>query len=62
MGTWGSNTLTLTKNYPKYCDMTPRCPFIGFPQTILIDIEDIASRVDPNVVLWLLWVTKWPKL
>ena len=34
----------------------------GVPNCYAINIEDIASRFNINIFLWLLCVIKWPKL
>ena len=47
--------------WPKLGFLTPSdAHFLGSPQLLAIDIEDIASQFNPNVFLWLLWVIYWP--
>ena len=43
--------------WPKLGFLTPwGAHFLGSPNSYAIDIEDIASRFNPNVLLWLLYV------
>ena len=55
--------LNFDYKWPQILRFDPKVPIYRVPPNyFLIDIEDIATRVNPNVVLWLLCVIKWPKL
>ena len=55
--TRGSNTQILTKKRPQIMRFDPQVPIYRvLPNYFLIDIEDKASRVNLNVVLWILCV------
>ena len=43
--------------WPKFAFLTPGVPIYRIPiNCYAIDIEDIASKFNPNVILWLLSV------